>query len=54
MADGNIWDSCKDLPDWVWNERRFEFMLSTVITAEDGSVCHGNGGDEYANQLVTW
>jgi hypothetical protein len=54
MAEGNIWDSCKDLPDHVWSERSFEFMLSTVITAENGKQCYGNEGDEYANQLIKW
>jgi len=54
MAEGNIWDSCKDLPDHVWDERSFEFMLSTVITAENGKKCYGNEGDEYANQLIKW
>lgn len=54
MAEGNIWDSCKDLPNHVWNERSFEFMLSTVITAKNGTKCYGNEGDEYANQLIKW
>ena len=52
MAEGNIWDSCKDLPAWIWEEHKFQFMLMFGLTAGDGKTHHGNGGDEYASQLI--
>lgn len=49
-AEGNIWDSCKDLPAWVWSERRFEFMLTFIVTTEDGQEYEESY--DYANQLI--
>jgi hypothetical protein len=49
-AEGNIWDSCKDLPGWVWSERSFEFMLSFTIVTEDGKEYEELY--DYANQLI--
>lgn len=51
-AEGNIWDSCKDLPGWIWNEGKFEFMLMFSVTDGKGKVHWGNQGDEYANKLI--
>lgn len=51
-AEGNMWDSCKDLPSWIWDENKFEFMLMFSITDGDGNVIYGNQGDEYANRLI--
>lgn len=49
-AEGNIWDSCKDLPEWIWNEHKFEFMLSFTLTTEDGKEHDG----VYASKLIKW
>lgn len=34
QAEGNIWDSCKDLPQWVWDDGEFEFMLSFSMSVD--------------------
>ena len=52
LAEGNIWDSCKDLPSWIWNEGKFLFMLAFGLTDGKGQTFHGNGGDEYASKLI--
>ena len=52
QAEGNIWDSCKDLPRWIWNERRFEFMLLFSLITEKGKRFVGNKHKEYARELI--
>ena len=52
QAEGNIWDSCKDLPAWVWDERKFDFMVTFNLVTQNGQKHTGNGGDEYARQLI--
>lgn len=51
-AEGNIWDSCKSLPAWIWEEGKFEFMLMFSVTDGDGTIHYGNQGDEYASKLI--
>jgi len=51
-AENNVWDLCKDLPEWIWNEGKFEFMLWFTVTTADGKVYEGNRSGEYANQLI--
>jgi len=50
QAEGNIWDSCKDLPEWIWNDRKFEFMVSFNVITEDGNEHHGNSDAT----LIAW
>jgi hypothetical protein len=52
LAESNIWDLCKALPEWIWNEHKFEFMLSFTITTAEGNTFYGNVSDEYANKLI--
>lgn len=48
-AEGNIWDSCKDLPEWIWNEGKFEFMLSMNIDTDKGKF---QGYEDYARAVI--
>ncbi|MCI5056308.1 MAG: hypothetical protein MRY83_09375 [Flavobacteriales bacterium] len=52
QAEGNIWDSCKDLPSWIWDEGKFDFMLTFNAKTADGIEYQANGGDEYASELI--
>lgn len=51
-SEGNIWDCCKDLPEHVWNEGKFEFILAVDLTLEDGTEISGLGN--YASKLITF
>lgn len=53
-AEGNIWDSCKDLPEWIWNEGKFEFALWFKAITEDEKEYEGNSFGDYAQQLITF
>lgn len=50
QAQGNIWDSCKDLPEWVWNQRKFEFMLSFSMTVGGEKIY----GTNHASGLISF
>lgn len=41
-ANGNIWDSCKDLPEWIWDQAKFDFALSFSLTTADGNQHAGS------------
>jgi hypothetical protein len=53
-AEENIWDSCKDLPEWIWNEHKFDFALWFTATTENGKEYEGNSFGDYAQQLITF
>ncbi|WP_298519772.1 hypothetical protein [uncultured Kordia sp.] len=53
-AEGNIWDSCKDLPSWIWDEQKFDFALWFTATTEDGKTYEGNSFGDYAQQLIVF
>jgi hypothetical protein len=47
----SIWDCCADLPDWVWSERKFEFMLSFDIDSSTNKEKHNA---TWANAIITF
>jgi hypothetical protein len=51
-SETNLWDCCTDLPNWIWNEQKFEFMLSFEVTTEDGQIYNCNDSGQYASQLI--
>lgn len=51
QCDNNIWDCCKDLPSWVWRDRKFEFMLSFDIYSSTNKEEHSA---TWANAIITF
>lgn len=50
QAESNLWDSCKDLPSWVWNQRCFDFMLRVSLKTKTGELHNGST----AGQIIRW
>lgn len=49
-AEGNLWDACKELPSWIWNDKCFEFMLSLSLKTKTGKQYDGST----ASQTIRW